>query len=65
MDSDYKNITFFMGYDDPKLWRGGVFLGNISIEESKKLNSWTCFLPTQSENLIKDILEGREVSFYK
>lgn len=64
-DSDYGNITFLLGgYDCPELWKGGEKLGKISIEESKKYNSWIDFPPTQAEDAIRDVLAGKEVSFY-
>ena len=63
-DSDYENIAFFSDYSCPTLWKGGKRLGSISVAESKKYNSWTMFHPTQAETMIRDALEGKEVSFY-
>jgi len=64
-DSDYENIAFLLGgYDSPELWKGGEKIGKISIEESKRYNSWIDFPSTQAETMIRDALEGKEVSFY-
>ena len=64
-DSDYSNIKFFaVPYEEPLLWKGGKDIGYLSVKESQSLGSIRFFTPGDVEEVLRDIIEGKQVSFY-